>query len=78
MSDYAISAMQNAIIRYINSKIPKDTNKAQVGTVNGKYITVGNRTYYGDPVTDSYYGDGDRVYCLLPNSGRTAAVIGKV
>ena len=34
------SAMNKAIIDYINSKIPKDQNKAHIGTVSGNRVTM--------------------------------------
>lgn len=76
MVNQAISAMQQAILRYIDSKIPKDTNRAFSGTVQGNRVLIGNRSYNYDPAVDSYFGNGDKVYCLLPNSGYTAAVVG--
>ncbi|MBR0289614.1 MAG: hypothetical protein IJQ82_11610, partial [Selenomonadaceae bacterium] len=32
------SEMNRAILNYINSKIPKDTNQAQIGVVNGNRV----------------------------------------
>lgn len=78
MSSYqAISAMQTAIIRYIDSKIPKNLNKAQIGIIDGKKVHLTNgRTYFTEPVTDIYYGDGSKVTCLIPDGSGTAAVVG--
>lgn len=78
MSKYqAISSMQTAIMRYIDSKIPKNLNKAQIGIIDGRKVHLTNgRTYRTEPVVDSYYGNGSRVACLIPDSSNTAAVVG--
>ena len=76
-ADAAISAMQSAIIRYIDSKIPKNLNKAQIGTINGgKVILTDGRTLRADPVTNMYYGNGSKVACLIPDGSNTAVVVG--
>ena len=36
-------SMQQAILRYINSRIPKDKNCAQVGIIRGGAVTIGNQ-----------------------------------
>lgn len=75
--DFAILAMQRAIIRYIEARIPKDINKAQTGIVdNGKVHLPNGRTLKLDPVTDIYYTNGSRVACIIPDSGKVAAVVG--
>lgn len=77
--DYAILKMQQAIIRYIESRIPKDTNKAQTGIVdNGRIHLANGKTLKLDPVTDIYYENGSRVACIIPDSGKIAAVVGVV
>lgn len=78
MHSPAILAMQNAIIQYIKSQIPKDTNKAKVGIISGNRVIIDNQSYRFDPVTDDYFANGSRVYCVTPNSGRTAAIVGVV
>lgn len=71
-------AMNRAIINYINSKIPKDRNNAVRGTYQGNSkVLIGNKTYEADLVSDMVYSKGDSVYCLLPDSGYKAAVVGK-
>lgn len=72
----AFMAMNQAIIRYINSKIPKDTNKAQIGTVQGNRVLIGNKSYTYRPTVDMYFGEGSRVACILPGNSSTAAVVG--
>ena len=46
------SAMNRAIIDYINSKIPEDQNKAHIGTVRGNYVMIGNTSYSYTPAVD--------------------------
>ena len=70
------SQMNHAIIEYINSKIPKDTNKAQFGIVDGGRVIIGNKSYGYVPTVDMYFGDGDRVACILPENSNSAAVVG--
>jgi len=70
------SAMNRAILTYIDSKIPKDTNKAQIGTVNKNRVVIGNKSYGYTPTVDMYFGDGDRVACILPENTNSAAVVG--
>ncbi len=73
----AIASMQQAILRYIDSKIPKDINKAQTGIVDGKKVRLSNgKTLNYNPVTDIPFGDGDKVVCLVPDNSNTAAVVG--
>ena len=70
------SAMNRAILDYIDSKIPKDVNKAQIGTVSGDRVVIGNKSFGFTPTVDLYFGDGDRVACLLPDNANSAAVVG--
>lgn len=74
----AISVMQAAIIRYIRANIPKDPNRALVGTVKGKRVVIQNKSYVYDPAVDIFFQDGDNVYCLLPNGSNVAAIVGVV
>ena len=78
MSSYqAIATMQKAIIRYIDSKIPKNLNKAQTGIIDGKNVRSTNgRTYRAEPVTNIYYGNGSKVTFIIPDGGGTAAIVG--
>lgn len=72
------SAMNRAIIDYINSKIPKDQNKAHIGTVRGNSVIIGNSSYAYYPTVDLYFGDGDKVACLLPENTSEVAVVGVI
>lgn len=71
------AAMNRAILDYINARIPKDKNNAVRGIYNGDTVLINNRTYNADVVADMNYSKGDTVYCLLPDSGYTAAIVGK-
>ena len=77
MKSASISAMQRAVINYIQASVPKDTNKAQVGTYLNDYVVVGRKRYRANLVNDMYLNNGDSVVCLLPDSGNFAAVVGK-
>ncbi len=70
------SAMNRAILNYINSKIPKDTNRAQIGVVDGSRVVIGNKSYSYIPTVDMYFGTGSRVACILPEGYNSAAVVG--
>lgn len=70
------SEMNRAIVDYINSKIPKDTNTAQIGTVKGNRVIVGNKSFPFTPTVDLYFGDNSRVACILPDKANYAAVVG--
>ena len=70
------SEMSRAIINYIDSKIPKDTNNAQIGTVTGTRVIIGNKSYNYTPTVDMYFGNGSRVACILPDNSNSAAVVG--
>jgi hypothetical protein len=70
------SQMNLAILNYIDSKIPKDKNAAQFGTINGGRVIVGNKSYSYIPTVDMYFSDGDKVACILPENSNSAAVVG--
>lgn len=70
------SEMNRAILNYIDSKIPKDTNQAHIGIVNGNRVVINNKTYSYTPTVDMFFTDGYRVACLLPENSNTAAVVG--
>lgn len=76
MKSNNILSMQQAIIRYIDSKIPKDQNKAHSGIVNGNRVIIGNKSYPYVSTVDDFIGNGSRVYCILPDSMTVAAIVG--
>lgn len=68
--------LQNTIRGYIKRNLPIDKNKAVTGVVHSGRVIVGNSSYPFIPAVDIFFGDGDRVACLLPDSGNIAAVVG--
>ena len=70
------SAMNRAIIDYINSQIPEDPNKAYIGVVSGGNVIIGRKSYSYVPTVDTYFGDNDRVACILPENSSSVAVVG--
>ena len=70
------SEMNRAILNYIDSKIPKDTNQAQKGVVQGNRVVIGNKSFSYTPTVDMYFGDGSRVACIIPDKSNNAAVVG--
>lgn len=68
--------MNRAILGYINSKIPKEPNKAHFGKIKGNRVIIGNNSYNFVPTVDLYFGDGDNVACILPENSNAAAVVG--
>lgn len=74
----SITSMKQAIISYVKRNLPKDENKSVTGIVRGNRVIVGNRSYNYIPTVDVYFGDGDRVVCVLPDSGNVAAIVGVI
>lgn len=70
-------SMQRAITNYVKKNLPVDKNQVQVGIIRGDSVIIGNKTYRQNAIADMFYDDGDRVYCLVPDSGTEAAVVGK-
>ena len=68
--------MNHAIINFIKANIPADPNKAHVGTVSGNQVIIGNKSYAFIPTVDLFFGDGDKVACILPGNYNSAAVVG--
>ena len=74
----SFSRMQKAVINYVQRNLPKDKNNAVVGTIQGGKLVIANKTYSCNPLVDDFFINGDKVICLLPESGRAAAVVGKL
>lgn len=70
------SAMNMAILDYIRAKIPKDLNKAHIGTVQGNRVIIGNASHSFIPAVDMYFGNGDQVACIQPEGTSTAVIVG--
>lgn len=73
-----ILEMQNAVMNWVKAHMPKDKNQSVTGVVKGGKVIIGNQSYDYVPVADIYFGDGDRVVCLLPDSGKQAVVVGVI
>ncbi len=69
-------AMQKAIMDYIESRIPKDKNKAQIGTIKNNRVVIGNTNFSYVPGVDLYFGEGSRVACIRPEQSDSAVVVG--
>lgn len=72
----ALLGMQQAVSQYVKDNLPKDENKAQVGIVCGNKVIIGNKAFYYTQAVDMALFDGDKVYCLIPSSGNTVAIVG--
>lgn len=86
------NGMSRAIVEYLNSKkstgttgtytggsdSAADTSGVAIGQLTADGVLIGNKTYQGDKVTDMAYAIGDYVYCLVPNSGQSVAIVGKL
>lgn len=70
--------MQNAVANMVATAIYKRTEnqKAHQGIVRGSKVIVGNNVYSAVPGVDTYYADGDAVWCIKSDTGRTAVVVG--
>ena len=73
-----ILEMQNAIKTWVKNNMPRDRNKSVTGVVQGGRVIVENQSYPYVPVADIYFSEGDRVVCLLHDTGRLAVVVGKI
>ena len=70
------SAMNRAILDYIEAKMPEDPNKAHIGTVKDGRVIIGDSAYHYIPTVDMYFGNGDKVACLRPDNTNSAIVVG--
>lgn len=71
-----ILSMQKAIVNYILAHMPKETNKAHIGKVSGGRVVIDNKSFSYVPAVDMYFGDGDKVACILPEQTNSAVVVG--
>lgn len=69
-------AMHKAIINYINSRIPKDRNKASIGTIKNNRVVIGNNNFSFIPGVDLFFGESSRVACLQPEQSSSAVIVG--
>ena len=63
-------------MKYIKKNIPDDLNKAHRGRVDGKQVTIGERSYPYVISVDRYVANGDYVYCILPDNRDVAVIVG--
>ena len=76
MSNVNFAPMRQAIINYINSKIPADPNKAHIGIVENNRVIIGNSSFAVIPTVDMYFGSGSKVACIRPNNVNEAVIVG--
>lgn len=76
MNSNKCAEMQNAIKNYVKRNLPKDKNKAVIGVIHGGRVIINGVSYSYTPAVDMYFGDGDHVACLLPDSSIVAVVVG--
>ena len=70
------SGMTNAILKYIDSKIPKDPNKAHIGRIENGRVVIGEASFPYIPTVDLYFGSGSNVACIRPSNTNDAVVVG--
>lgn len=73
-----LKIMQNAVANMVATAIYKRTEnqKARQGIVRGSKVVIGNNVYTAIPGVDTYYANGDAVWCIITDSGRSAVVVG--
>lgn len=73
-----LSGMKNAVSMMVSTAIIKRTEnqKAKRGIIHGGCVTIGNKVLPYYAAVDMYFSDGDAVWCILSDSGRTAVVVG--
>jgi len=71
-----ILEMQNAVKSWVKRHMPKDTNKAVTGIVQGNRVIINNQSLPFIPAVNIFFENGDSVVCLLPDSGNVAVVVG--
>ena len=70
--------MKSAVSNLVTAAIHKRTEnqKAKRGVIRGGSVAIGNKVVPYVPAVDMYFEDGDAVWCILSDSGRTAVVVG--
>lgn len=71
-----VKDMQIAVVNWALAHLPKDSNKAHFGLVRGNSVIINNKSYPYAPAVDLFFQDGDRVACIMPDSGNIVAVVG--
>lgn len=73
-----LRSMQNAVANMVATAIHKRTEnqKAKRGVIRGGSVVIGNKVVPYAPAVDIYFQDGDSVWCIIADGGRTAVVVG--
>lgn len=73
-----LRSMQNAVANMVATTIYKRTEnqKAKRGVIRGGSVVIGNKVVPYAPAVDIYFQDGDSVWCIIADGGRTAVVVG--
>lgn len=73
-----LRGMQNAVANMVATAIYKRTEsqKAKRGVIRGGSVVIGNKVVPYVPAVDMYFQDGDYVWCIMADSGRTAVIVG--
>lgn len=73
-----LSAMKNAVSNMVMTAIIKRTEdqKAKRGIIQGGCVAIGNKVLPYYAAVDIYFKDGDEVWCIISDSGRSAVIIG--
>lgn len=73
-----LRSMQNAVANMVATAIYKRTEnqKAKRGVIRGGSVVIGNKVVPYAPAVDIYFQDGDSVWCIIADGGRTAVVVG--
>lgn len=73
-----LRSMQAAVANMVTTAIYKRTEnqKAKRGVIRGGSVVIGNKVRPYVPAVDMYFQNGDMVWCILSDSGRTAVVVG--
>lgn len=70
--------MKKAVSNMVTQAIYVRTQNQKVkrGLVQGGSVVIGNRVFPYTAAVDMYFSDGDVVWCLIPDGGRRAVVVG--
>lgn len=70
--------MKKAVSNMVTQAIYVRTQNQKVkrGLVQGGSVVIGNRVLPYTAAVDMYFSDGDAVWCLIPDGGRMAVVVG--
>lgn len=74
----SLARMQGAVLEYIRKNRQTDTASMSAlrGTIMGKRVVIGGKSYAYDPAVDTYFPDGSQVYCVMDETGTMAVIVG--